>query len=223
MTKQYTDDEVESIITSFILATLTGVACPAGALGRIGIQADRFHEFRASFQNDGVPVPCAASEERVLRAHVAALRTLQDVASQIDISLTQAPPTLGVLMERDVIRAALGVGSESCTTAAVGFAQLYAAENPDEAAQRSDSSSPFAGLLEALSGGGAPDPGRAKVKEILGDLKAYSEEAAKAVVEPLRNNPWYVPVIASLAATLRVEIDLPSAAALPERVAGWRP
>ena len=41
--------------------------------------------------------------------------------------------------------------------------------------------------------------------------------------EPLRNNPWYITVIGSLARSLGTEIDLPSDAVLPERVSGWRP
>lgn len=215
----YTDGEVADIVRGTVLATLTGVVFPAGAMGRVGAQFDRANALRAAYHPDSVPLPTHASEERILRGYVAVIQSLWDVHAQIDISLTQAPPTLGVLMERDVVWGALGIASEQCTEAAVEFAKVYEDDEP-----KTRDESPLAGLLAAMSGGGGvSNPAREAVKEILGELKAIPDAGAKVTYEPLRNNPWYITVIGSLARSLGAEIDLPSDSALPERVSGWRP
>lgn len=214
----YTDGEVQDIVRGTVLATLTGVVFPAGAMGRVGAQVDRANALRAAYHSDRIPLPTHASEERILRGYVAVIQSLWDVHAQIDISLTQAPPTLGVLMERDVVWGALGIASEQCTEAAVEFAKVYEDDEP-----KTRDESPLAGLLAAMKGGGVSSPARDAVKEILGSLKAIPEGGSKVAYEPLRNNPWYITVIGSLARSLGTEIDLPSDAVLPERVSGWRP
>lgn len=214
----YTDDEVADIVRGTVLATLTGVAFPAGAMGRVGAQFDRANAFRATYHPDRVPLPTHKSEERILRGYVVVIQSLWDVLAQIDISLKQAPPTLGVLMERDVVWGALGIASEQCTEAAVEFAKVYE-DDEDEAPEETG----LAGLLAAMKGGGVSSPARDAVKSILGELKAIPEGGSKVAYEPLRNNPWYITVIGSLARSLGTEIDLPSDAVLPERVSGWRP
>ena len=214
----YTDDEVADIVRGTVLATLTGVVFPAGAMGRVGAQFDRANALRAAYHPDSVPLPTHASEERILRGYVAVIQSLWDVHAQIDISLTQAPPTLGVLMERDVVWGALGIASEQCTGAAVEFAKVYE-DDEDEAPEETG----LAGLIAAIKGGDVSSAARDAVKVILGDLKAIPEGGSKVAYEPLRNNPWYITVIGSLARSLGTEIDLPSDAVLPERVSGWRP
>ena len=77
--------------------------------------------------------------------------------------------------------------------------------------------------IAAIKGGDVSSAARDAVKVILGDLKAIPEGGSKVAYEPLRNNPWYITVIGSLARSLGTEIDLPSDAVLPERVSGWRP
>lgn len=213
----FTDEEVQDIVRSTVLATLTGVVHPAGAMGRLGAQFDRLSELRASHHPNGLPQPTHVSEERILRAYVAVIRSLWDVGAQIDISLTQAPPSLGVLMERDVVWGALGISSEQCTEAAVEFAKVY-----DGGEDEPKDDSPLAGLLAAFDAG-ASAPARDAVKEILGDLKALPDGGAKVAYEPLRNNPWYITVIGTLARSLGSKVSLPSDASLPKRVVGWRP
>lgn len=214
----YTDDEIADIVRGIVLATLTGVTFPAGSMGRLGVQFDRANALRASYHPDRVPLPTHTSEERILRGYVAVIQSLWDVLAQIDISLKQAPPTLGVLMERDVVWGALGIASEQCTQAAVDFAKVYE-DDEDEAPEETG----LAGLIAAIKGGDVSSAARDAVKVILGDLKAIPEGGSKVAYEPLRNNPWYITVIGSLARSLGTEIDLPSDAVLPERVSGWRP
>lgn len=220
MSTRYTDEQVRDIARDTILAQLIGQISPAGSLSRYGAQIDRLNDFRATYNAELLPLPTEETEERILRATVQVVEEFWDIYSQIQLSLTHAPPTLGVLMERDVILAALGVGSEYLMSVAVDFGKAYGEANKSKP-DAEDDSNPLAKIFSAMGKSSVPDQAVRTVKAIMGEVKCFDESGATVARMPIINNPWYIAVAGSLLDSLGSEVTVPTV--LPERVKGWTP
>lgn len=219
MTDEYPD--VVDVVRDVVLAQLLGIIHPPGSLGRYGAAMDRVNAFRTKLSGSDLPLPTLRSEEALLRSVVDVVEELWDVHSQIDLSLTQAPPTLGVLMERDAILASLALASEWAIEVSKSLAVAYASEVP-EGDEDEDEDGPLQAALSRLfNKSKAPRGLEQLVADILGDTRMLDESAATLARVVVTNNPWYITVACSLATSLGTVLTPP--AGLNSAVADWTP
>lgn len=215
-------DDMYGLARDVISSRVMGVIHPVGALARAGEQMDRVLSHRMDVHPEGAHTPTVRSEHELLTGLVAVVHSLWDTVMQIDMSLKQSPPTLAMLMERDVAFAMIGTASEWGLELGVSLGEAFRAQNPED--DGDEVPGPLGKLLSALGaspGGDRREELESLISSILGDVKMIDESAATLAGVLVGNNPWYVQAVVSLTSALGGDLRAP--AGLPERVRAWTP
>lgn len=188
------EKDLGDILLEYTLTQVLSLAHPQGAFTRLSPYLDEVTKVRAKYNESGYDFgkPTQLSEAEIAFSYSEVYGRLKGVREQITLSMKLATPTLAMLMERDVVTAALGVVSGHTVFCLEQWAALLALETPG--LSNEEAISQIADLASKSFGGEG----------------AMSDQASALAQETIASSgKWYIEPVLALAESMGAEVEPP--------------